>query len=460
MSSNWPSSCSADLEVPSDAPKRGFRQGRSRRLLGVVGLCMLLISGLQLSAQENSPFSRFGIGDILEDDFIAGRGMGGISTGLFDRNTLNIANPASYAYLQRTTFDFGIYGNVLRLDDGSEINSSGNGSLTHLAFGFPVIRNKMGLSVGLVPFSRTQYNIQDFEVSADTLLGRLDYEFRGEGALYDIYIGAGYRWNGFSVGVNASYLFGTIDRSRFLSFPDVDGSYSTRAITANSVGGLVFDLGAGYRVDFPNDLDLNIGVTGRLQTNVGGRENVEWTTVQLIDNGALFFKDSVTVTELRDNGITLPAEFSAGFTLRQGYRSIDDPLWRIGVDFSMGQWSNFEGFDSEQPFVNSWKIQAGFEVTPVDNAETNGRPVDLRAGFQYGKSNLSFDGQDLSEFGITIGLGVPISLGTAQQRNSKLNFAFTAGQRGNSSVFTETFYRGTIGFTFSDSFWFLKSKVN
>src|SRR5213593_4605039 len=72
-------------------------------------------------SQDNSPYSRFGIGDLVPNTSITSRGMGGISAGYNDLFSINFNNPASYNNFQadaqknskkladgRTVFDVGM----------------------------------------------------------------------------------------------------------------------------------------------------------------------------------------------------------------------------------------------------------------------------------------------------------------------------------------------------------------
>jgi hypothetical protein len=429
-----------------------------RAQCSILLLALLPLSGLR--AQENSPYSNFGIGDLLPREFVWSKAMGGISAGLFDPAILNRANPASYAYLNRTNLDIGVYGNLLNIADAEETITTGNGSLSHLVFGFPVWKQRLGISAGLVPFSRVQYNIRQEQIR-DPAIGLEILDFQGTGTLYEAYLGAGYRVKGFSAGFNAGYLFGTINNARFVTFADtlVEGAYSTRALRTNRFRGLVLDGGIGYRVDLPNDLKLDLGAHARLNTRINGQENIEYITVVLGGSNQQL-KDSVVNVDAGQSDIRLPLEFSAGFSFRQGYRQIDDPLWRVGADILLARWSGFEGFVEDEPFTDSWKIKVGGEFTPADRPETNSRPLDYRLGFQYGKGNLIFDGEPVNEFGITFGFGIPVSYQYAPQRNSRINLSLEIGQRSHPAFYTETFYRASVSFTLSDSFWFLKSKVN
>ena len=89
----------------------GFKQS-SRFFKYLLSACgFLLIATGFINAQDNSPYSRYGLGDIQPSSHIYNRGMGGItaafseppSTGLSDsRNgksysNINFSNPASYS---------------------------------------------------------------------------------------------------------------------------------------------------------------------------------------------------------------------------------------------------------------------------------------------------------------------------------------------------------------------------
>ena len=79
--------------------------------------------GLQQAvfAQENSPQSRYGLGDIVPKANIVSRGMGGIAAGYSDYQSVNFINPASYSNLKTTIFEFALETETLILP-----NSLGN----------------------------------------------------------------------------------------------------------------------------------------------------------------------------------------------------------------------------------------------------------------------------------------------------------------------------------------------
>ena len=59
-----------------------------------------LIACSILTAQDNSPYSRYAIGDIVPSTNIASRGMGKIAVAYSDFLSINFSNPASYSAFQ------------------------------------------------------------------------------------------------------------------------------------------------------------------------------------------------------------------------------------------------------------------------------------------------------------------------------------------------------------------------
>jgi hypothetical protein len=73
-----------------------------RRLCFIKIFSLLFFIALTLTsfAQSNSPYSRFGLGDVSANTNVTLRGMGGISAGYTDIVSINFNNPASYSQFQ------------------------------------------------------------------------------------------------------------------------------------------------------------------------------------------------------------------------------------------------------------------------------------------------------------------------------------------------------------------------
>src|SRR4030095_7749492 len=63
-------------------------------------LVLFFCFSLPAFSQDNSPYSRYGIGDLVPSTNIPSRGMGGLSAGYIDVLSINFNNPASYAFFQ------------------------------------------------------------------------------------------------------------------------------------------------------------------------------------------------------------------------------------------------------------------------------------------------------------------------------------------------------------------------
>src|SRR5690606_14572825 len=85
-------------------------------------ICLLLAaSPLFTLAQENSPYSRYGIGNLTPQGNIVNRSIGGISAAVSDAFFLNTVNPAAPANLAFATLDIAVEYNGRNLTDNSTV---------------------------------------------------------------------------------------------------------------------------------------------------------------------------------------------------------------------------------------------------------------------------------------------------------------------------------------------------
>src|ERR1700754_688153 len=121
----------------------------------------------QSTATTSSPYSRFGLGDISDQLLPQNAGMGGIATAtnrIGGFNTINVINPASYAMINFTTIDAGLYGNFVTLGkSGFADQKNSNFRFSHIAFAIPVTK-RSALSFGLLPYSELGYNYRQTSV--------------------------------------------------------------------------------------------------------------------------------------------------------------------------------------------------------------------------------------------------------------------------------------------------------
>ncbi|HVE60392.1 MAG TPA: hypothetical protein VNA26_01140, partial [Chitinophagaceae bacterium] len=136
-------------------------------------------------AQDNSPYSRYGLGDVVPNTNIVNRALGGITAGYGDFLSINFNNPASYSQFQtlieakssqpisgRVLLDVGvnIENRTLRSPNNPEKFTSSNALFSYLHIGVP-LRKNWGLSFGLKPLTRISYEITRNERLKDPFTG-------------------------------------------------------------------------------------------------------------------------------------------------------------------------------------------------------------------------------------------------------------------------------------------------
>jgi len=88
----------------------------------------------------NSPYTRFGYGDISDTNNGEQRALGGVSIGSRSNTSINTVNPASYSAVDSMTFMFDIGSSALmsRFTDQSGKRSTFNANLEYITMQFPL----------------------------------------------------------------------------------------------------------------------------------------------------------------------------------------------------------------------------------------------------------------------------------------------------------------------------------
>lgn len=429
---------------------------------------LLLFSCSQAWAQpkDNSPYSRLGLGDLFPQALVAQAGTGGWGAAYNDIYHLNLLNPASFASLQSTAFDIGFYAKYARLKGGDEAANIWSGNLGYMALGFP-LRNpvnesleqkvspfRWGMGFSLVPYSTVGYDIQTREVQpgVDTTLNN----FQGTGGTYRLNWSNGWKYKDFALGLNLGYFFGKLNYHREVIFEDLGVAYQTMFDDAISVGGINWNAGAQYSIQFkktndegervPSGKRLVLGVTAHtpqpFQTN----------SSKLYRGYNFVYPDGDTVLNvsgLIENG-RLPLEWSAGVM----YESQNK--WRMGAEYRFSRWSDYENEAKPEVLSDSWRFSGGVEYIPEANSYNNyAKRVRYQLGLFYQNDPRSFK-TELRNYGFTLGAGLPIIL--PRQQISFAHVALELGFMGAPEELRETYGRLSVSFTLNDNSWFFKRK--
>lgn len=417
-------------------------------------LFSLALAPQLLQAQENSAYTRYGIGELKSKSFAELRGSGEISAAFNSATDYDINNPASLAFLKLTTFQFGGFANVLWVKTKSQQSDYSNSSMDYLSLGFPVIKNRWGAAIGLSPVSRANYNaVQKFD--APSPAGVTANSFSGGGSFNQFYFANGLRVKNFSVGLNVSYLFGTISYINTMEFADTANAYNTLKQESRTIGAVSMNGGVQYNLAIGKKYHLSFGVDGNLKTNLNTSRDVLFKRFvnENLSDGSVYqnIKDTVYTTNGEKGNIVLPLQLDGGVIIKK-----EDKFFG-GVQFHYGKWSDYRSFGESDSTANNWRISAGGEWIPNSKSiDSYFDRVRYRLGAYYGTNYIRFAGSNFNQYGVTAGVGFPV-----RRSGSLLNITFDVGQSGNvkNNLIRQTYLRTTIGFSLSDV-WFLKRKFD
>lgn len=407
---------------------------------------LVLILSLNLNAQNesNSPYSRFGIGELQRFSTATQSAMGGVGVASSDPLAINFSNPASYStvFKQRFIMQTGGMHTTKLLQTESQNQVANATNFNYLIFGFP-IHKSWGASIGLLPYSDMSYSFTDINIDPQANL-----YFEGNGGITQFYFGNALSINkNISVGANISYLFGNLNTRRKVVFNDTD-IFNTRSNDDTSIKGLNFDFGFQYKVTIKNWQTV-LGIT----LDEGGEISAKRTllTETFRSNGELeVVEDTVLNNTLADGQLTLPTALGFGIAL-------ENDKWKILADYNTQNWSEYLLFGDNDDLENSSKISLGGEFVP-DKKSINKyyKMIRYRFGLYTAKTYLNLKNQQLNENAVTLGLGLPL-----KRSGTLFNISAELGQVGttNDELIKESFARFKVGFIFSD-IWFVKRKFN
>ncbi|MCB9034510.1 MAG: hypothetical protein H6553_11785 [Chitinophagales bacterium] len=458
----------------------------------IVAIVLMLITSIGF-AQETTPYSRFGLGYGVDNNNMASSMMGGLGASYKSVESANYINPASYAHVSLISFDAGLTGNFNRIKTETQKSNNNNLNINYLSLTVP-IKKYWTSSVGLLPYSNKNYFISETKAVDTTLSAKVEYE--GNGTLYNLYWGNGFKYKGFAVGFNVGYLFGKL-KNYAVSYPLLDGALdnTTNATVIRSdlsAGAFVWNAGIMYTQNIKSKKDsnriftidygfsgnsgykfskgtsLNYGVYTLASEALGSRgvnQGIIEYFEEVLDPVAEYSDVYDTIVSNNASKVTVktPASFNVGVSFSESIR------WKVGVDFKYQPWSKYIGYENNasSKLTNSWRFAFGGEVIPnLKKYDKFFSRLKYRAGFNYTKTNININNNQINEFGIDFGVGIPLvkkvpnDEGLLQNIYTySFNLGLQVGKRGTitDNLVQETFVRLKLGFSLNDK-WFVKRK--
>ncbi|MGB1312919.1 MAG: hypothetical protein ACPG54_04685 [Bizionia paragorgiae] len=436
-------------------------------------LVFIALFAIQSYAQEGtqSPYSFYGIGSLKFKGTVENKSMGGLSV-YKDSVHINLRNPASYAGNNLKTIPYNGETRPVKFTVGGSHTSttlksdSGESKVTtstfdYLAFSVPV--GRFGFGIGLLPYTSVGYKLENNRAD-----GQLDTRFSGKGGLNKAFFGAGYQIvDGLSVGVDASYNFGSIENSTLLLRYNNDGELlqtQSREDNRSELSGLNFNFGLHYQAMVTDKLELQTSFTYMPSANLTSDNERTFSSVLLANNENEYVINSLdanlAASGLLETELKLPTKLTFG-------AGIGEPRkWFAGIEYETQKTSEFSnplysyknsnGVETIQ-FEDASRVSLGGFFIPEYNSFSSywSRAV-YRAGMRFENTGLNVSDQSIKEFGISFGVGLPVG-----NLFSNANLGFEVGKRGttDANLIQENFVNFNMSLSLNDR-WFAKRKYD
>lgn len=406
---------------------------------------LLLTQSICAENGMNSPYTRYGFGQLSVMEVGANKGMGGTGIGLQNSSQINLLNPASYVAVDTLTylFDIGMSVHNTNFAENNVKMNARNTTFDYLAMQFR-LRPGLGMTISMMPFSNIGYNFSNTQPIRDDEDGLVTTTNRyyGDGGLRQVTAGLGWRpFKGFSVGTNLSYLYGEIYHYVYNQYNESTISTRTKQYIAD-VSTYKADFGVQYQTSFGKNR-ITVGATYQLGHAI---DDEAYIIDMSSDNSVVTNCDTLSTSTF-----SIPNGFGAGLSY-----TYDERL-TIAADYSCQQYGTTDFFGYKGS--NYHRASIGFEYIPERITRKLFRRARYRAGLHYATSHYYIgEHKGPSEYGATIGIGLPIMNGWNAKSIINISGQAVHVRPQAPGMITENYLRLSVGLSFNEG-WFDKWKV-
>ncbi len=408
-------------------------------------ISILIISFFEAHSQtNNSPYSVLGIGDIEDSYFNRTNGLA--NTGFAYRNNRSLVNnnPASLTALENQWFigEIGLRAKYITYT-GESVDPYKNTSfdITFRRFAFGTkIGKYWGTSVGLMPYSSENYEFTVTQPILGTIGETAQAYYKGYGGVNKVYWANGLElFHHVSLGLTASYLFGSINQKSILQNPQIPSAYAS---TNKNIflTNFYLDYGIQFYGKIGKAWNFVVGGTYANKTSL----NAQYTILILGQDSSILKNAEVNQTYF-----TLPNTYGVGISLTKNQK------YTLLADYKYQEWTplNYTGFNYS--LQNSYRGSIGFEISQKKSIYNSMVETSyFQAGVYYGESYLNVFGTQIKDMGITAAIGI-----NAKRSPFAWALTFTYGVTGTQQgkLIQENYFNVGILLSYRD-FWYTKGK--
>lgn len=416
----------------------------------VIAIACLAAIGANAQDGTVSPYSFFGLGDFRTTATVENQMMGGI--GMYaDSIHVNLQNPAAYGKLRLTVYAGGISHNRLSLKNATESQSNQVTSLDYLSLGFNAGKG-FGVGFGIMPYTSVGYNIVSAPVGTN-----VTSRYEGSGGLNRVYLSLGYEiTKDLSFGITTNFNFGTLINEREQVVEDVQfGTFDNRE---SQINGLDFNYALNYTPTFKDKYTLYSSIRVNTQANLSARNTQQIGSFSRTNGTNIEVVDvNLEARGLKETGLKIPTKTTLGLGVGENKK------WFLGAEYSF---QGLSSFTNEFVDVDNLSYQdassialGGYFIPEFNSFSSYLKRVTYRAGVRMDDTGMIVNNTEINNFGITFGVGLPLS--SAAGGFSNVNLGFEVGKRGTTEMLLieENYFKINIGLSLNDK-WFQKRKIN
>ena len=435
----------------------------------------LLASATAAFAQnptDNSPYTRFGLGDLYSNAPVSTLATGGTSVTWSNNCAANFANPAALGALDLTSYEIGIHGRYSKYTSSTASSQGGTGGINNLSLSFPIFNPlnelglvkkrgwKWGMGLGLSPYSGIDYNIVQ-KGSIDGF-GATTRTYTGRGGLYQLQWANGFKVKNFQAGVSLGYLFGKSQYFRAIQFTDLP--YAASDVFYDEVLYSGFAIKPGLLYNFTltqkraDETEDDFHRRDKLHLIVGATANV--IAGATTSDTYVYARRANNVNEVVAEASNDKKELTMPTTLTGGLRLTQDNNWSLAAEYETANWSTYNNpLQPDDKLANTTALRVGGEWTP--NYKSFGsywNRVSYRAGYIMASDPRVIFSKQITKTAFTFGMGMPVRL--PRGLPSFVNVSAEIGKQGAENLIQQDYAKLTLGFSLNDNTWFYHRKFD
>jgi len=311
------------------------------------------------------------------------------------------------------------------------------------------ITNWLATSMGLTPYSDVGYNLEVNETIENT--GDVLTKYYGEGSLSRAYFGAAIEpIKNVSIGANLNYLFGTLNRNAEVYFLGSNNFYSIQKFEKMRLRDFGFSFGLQATLPLKDKQKITFAAVLENKPEYTGFYSDLTQKNISVDNSSDL--DTLNYQNEDKSSVIFPMTYGLGLSY------VKDNVFEINLDYYHQQWSKANFFGSTNPVLTDLdKFAFGGEWIPDRfSIRSYLNKIAYRAGVKYEKSYLLLNNEQINDFGISFGVGLPV-----YRSNSTINVAAEVGRRGTKQkgLVVENYAKINLSLSLFD-LWFIKRRFD